>query len=364
MMPTLPGSEAAASVRREIDRTRMRARNGIRVVTGAYSPRVNSTPRDRVWTLDKVSVWRYRSDRRRFSPPVVLFLGLVSRSYVFDLRPESSYVARLRDAGFDVYLIDWGVPNEADAELTYDYYLDEYLVRALEAVRADSGHPEVTAIAYCMGAAMALLLLGSGREVHVRQLVAITPPVDFRYLTDLTQPVRDGRIEPDDLIDPDTGLVPPELITAFTRMRDPTGELRQYINLWDNLWRDEEQVEGMLAVSRWAGDNVPASGQVVRQVIADFLRGNALYENRARIAGRPVRLSAITIPVLIVTAEQDEVVPAGCSRPLAGMLGSSDVEELRVPGGHVGLILGRRGSKAAFPRILDWLERHSDEQDT
>ncbi|HKM79913.1 MAG TPA: alpha/beta fold hydrolase [Candidatus Acidoferrum sp.] len=342
----------------------MRARNGIRVVTGAYSPRVNSTPRDRVWTLDKVSVWRYRSDRRRFCPPVVLFLGLVARSYVFDLRPGSSYVARLRDAGFDVYLIDWGVPNEADADLTFDYYVDEYLVRALEAVRADSGHPEVTAIAYCMGAAMALLLLGSGREVPVRQLVAITPPVDFRYLTDLTQPVRDGRIEPDDLIDPDTGLVPAELITAFTRMRQPTGELRQYINLWDNLWRDEEQVEGMLAVSRWAGDNVPASGQVVRQVIADFLRGNALYENRARIAGRPVRLSAITIPVLIVTAEQDEAVPPGCSRPLAGMLGSSDVEELRVPGGHVGLILGRHGSKAAFPKIRDWLERHSDEQDT
>jgi polyhydroxyalkanoate synthase subunit PhaC len=364
MMAALPGSEAAASVRREIDRTRMRARNGIRVVTGAYSPRVNSTPRDRVWTLDKVSVWRYRSDRRRFSPPVVLFLGLVARSYVFDLRPGSSYVARLRDAGFDVYLIDWGVPNEADAELTYDYYLDEYLVRALEAVRTDSGHPEVTAIAYCMGAAMALLLLGSGREVPVRQLVAITPPVDFRYLTDLTQPVRDGRIEPDDLIDPDTGLVPAELITAFTRMRQPTGELRQYINLWDNLWRDEEQVEGMLAVSRWAGDNVPASGQVVRQIVADFLRGNALYENRARIAGRPVRLSAITIPVLIVTAEQDDVVPPDCSRPLAGMLGSSDVEELRVPGGHVGLILGRHGSKAAFPRILDWLERHSDEQET
>ena len=364
MTPALPGSEAAASVRGEIDRTRMRARNGIRVVTGVYSPRVNSTPRDRVWTLDKVSVWRYRSDRRRFSPPVVLFLGLVARSYVFDLRPGSSYVARLRDAGFDVYLIDWGVPNEADAELTFDYYVDEYLVRALEAVRADSGHREVTAIAYCMGAAMALLLLGSGRKVHVRQLVAITPPVDFRYLTDLTQPVRDGRIEPDDLIDPDTGLVPAELITAFTRMRQPTGELRQYINLWDNLWRDEEQVEGMLAVSRWAGDNVPASGQVVRQVVADFLRGNALYENRARIAGRPVRLSAITIPVLIVTAEQDEAVPAGCSRPLAGMLGSSDVEELRVPGGHVGLILGRHGSKAAFPKIRDWLERHSDEQDT
>ncbi len=364
MMPALPGSEVAASVRGEIDRTRMRARNGIRVVTGVYSPRVDSTPRDRVWTLDKVSVWRYRSDRRRFSPPVVLFLGLVARSYVFDLRPESSYVARLRDAGFDVYLIDWGVPNEADAELTFDYYVDEYLVRALEAIRTDSGHPEVTAIAYCMGAAMALLLLGSGREVHVRQLVAITPPVDFRHLSALTQPVADGRIEPDDLIDPDTGLVPAELITAFTRMRQPTGELRQYINLWDNLWRDEEQVEGMLAVSRWAGDNVPASGQVVRQVVADFLRGNALYENRARIAGRPVRLSAITIPVLIVTAEQDEAVPPGCSRPLAGMLGSSDVEELRVPGGHVGLILGRHGSKAAFPKIRDWLERHSDEQDT
>ena len=363
MTPALPGSDIAASVRAELDRTRMRARNGIRVVTGVYSPRVDSTPRDRVWTLDKVSLWRYRSDQRRFVPPVVIFLGLVSRSYIFDLRPESSYVARLRDAGFDVYLIDWGVPDEADAGHTLDVYVDDYLVRALEAVRADSGHSELSLVAYCMGAALALLLLGSGREVHVRNLVAITPPVDFRYVPTTAEPVADGRITPDDLIDPDTGLVPASLVSAFTRMRQPTMDIRQYINLWDNLWRDEQQVEGMLALSRWAGDNVPVPGELLRQVIDEYLRGNALFENRARIAGRPVRLDSITISVLIVTADRDELVTPDCSRPLAGLLGSSDVEQLRVPGGHVGLIAGRRGTEYTFPRICDWLERHSDEQD-
>ena len=49
------------------------------------------TPKDLVWSRGKVCLWRYRSDARH-GTPIVLFLGLLSRPYVFDLQPGNSLV--------------------------------------------------------------------------------------------------------------------------------------------------------------------------------------------------------------------------------------------------------------------------------
>ena len=48
-------------------------------------------------------------------------------------------------------MLDWGVPDELDADNTLETYVDEYLPRALEAVRRESGCDEVTLAGYCLG---------------------------------------------------------------------------------------------------------------------------------------------------------------------------------------------------------------------
>ena len=60
-----------------------------------------------------------------------------------------------------------------------------------------------------------------------------------------------------------------------------------------------------------------------------------------------------------MTAERDELVPPACSAPLAGMLGSPDIEAHAVPAGHIGLIMGRTGAGLSSALIVDWLKRHS-----
>jgi hypothetical protein len=58
---------------------------------------------------------RYRSDRVRFREPVVLYIGLVSRSCILDLTATQSMVRSLLDAGLDVYVLDWGTAGPGDA---------------------------------------------------------------------------------------------------------------------------------------------------------------------------------------------------------------------------------------------------------
>ena len=78
--------------------------------------------------------------------------SLVSRSYVLDLYPGNSAIAFLLGQGLDVYLLDWGVADEAEAANTLETYTDRYLPDALAAVGGD-----VTLLGYCFGGVLSLL---------------------------------------------------------------------------------------------------------------------------------------------------------------------------------------------------------------
>ena len=49
---------------RELERTLLRARNGIRFVAGATGPRIGSSPKDVIWRRGRAELWRYRGGRR------------------------------------------------------------------------------------------------------------------------------------------------------------------------------------------------------------------------------------------------------------------------------------------------------------
>lgn len=106
-------------------------------------------------------------------------MSLISRSYVLDLSPDNSFIGQLREAGLDVYLLDWGVPDEADAANKLETYVDEYLPRAIHAVDRDCGCPEVNVLGYCFGGILALLLAARHPELPIRAMMTMATPIDF-----------------------------------------------------------------------------------------------------------------------------------------------------------------------------------------
>ena len=187
-MSPRPDPDLVARLQKEVERSVLRARNGIRVVTGASKPRVGVTPKDVVWSRDRAELWRYRGDGPiRYDPPVVFVHSLVSRSYIMDLRPGNSTVEFLLGEGFDVYMLDWGIPDERDADNTIETYVDEYLPRAIDAVRRESGSDEVTLVGYCLGGTFAILY-AAGHEDAARP-----QPRPAREPDRLQRDGRDGR---------------------------------------------------------------------------------------------------------------------------------------------------------------------------
>jgi polyhydroxyalkanoate synthase len=345
---------------RESERTAIRARNGLRYVAGSEWAPERPTPSDVVWRQATAELRRYRSDGIRYREPVVMFIGLVSRSYILDLHRENSVIRRLRDAGLDVYLLDWGTPGPADAQNTLETYVQRYLPRALRAALAASGAERASLVGYCMGGDLAVLGLAS-QELPVRSLVTMAMPVDFTQLPGLAGAIREREVDPDSLVDW-TGNVPPQYLSAFFRVRRPTADIPNVARLWENLWNDEF-VESHQAMARWAREHVPFPGAAFRQVADQWLRENGFMEGRLRLAGRQLDLQTVRCPTLSIIATRDDLVPPACARPLGDVIGAREFELLELDAGHAGLTVSRKAATTTIPRLEEWLTRHNSKEE-
>lgn len=355
MAPVGP-ADILSRVRRDAERNVMRTRNGIRLATGTSRPRLGTTPKDVVWERGRSQLWRYRNDNVRHAPPLFLIPSLVSRSYVLDLTPGNSLVERLLAAGFDVFLIDWGVPDERDAQNRLEDYVDGYLPAAIARACELAGSDDVNALGYCFGGVLALLY-AARHTTALRSLSVAATPVDFRRLGPLTQIFGAGGLDVDRVVD-ENGNIPPEIIFNAFRALQPTAEVMRSVNLWDQLWNDD-YVAAHQAMVTWAEDHIPFPGAAARQVTDMFVVDNALVEGRLYLGGDEVRLSDITCPFLTVLATRDHIVPEAATAPLIDLVGSPDKHELRLDAGHVGLFAGRTAHRTTLPVVIDFLERRS-----
>jgi polyhydroxyalkanoate synthase len=359
--PTLNRTDVLSRVSREVERSILRAKNGVRYVTSQAN--VGTTPKDVVWKRDKAELWRYRSDVPiRYDPPLVLVHSLVSRSYIFDLRPGSSTVEYLVNQGIDVFLLDFGIPDELDAENTLETYVDEYLPRAIAAVQDETGADEVTLAGYCLGGVLATLYAAGYEDPPVRNLMLLATPFDFSEMGVLVAAVREGRLDADELID-HTGNVPADALYRGFFMQAPTKQVALYATLLENLWNDEF-VDGYQAMAQWSREQVPFPGAAFRQVVDDMVRRNVLMTGRMRLGGRLIDFEDAPGNVLTAFAENDKVVPLAATEPVSALVGDPNRrDELRLRGGHVTFSAGGHAFKHTLPALTKWIAAHSDALD-
>jgi polyhydroxyalkanoate synthase len=359
-VPTaLHPAETLLRLNRDVERSILRARNGVRYIRGTHRPALGVTPKEVVWKRGKAELWRYAGGDRRFGPPVVIVHSLVSRSYILDLRPGSSLVEYMTGAGLDVFMLDWGVPDELDAENDLERYVDWYMPRALAAARRVSGHDEVTLAGYCLGGVMAALYAAGSPSANVRNLILMATPVDFSEMGAMVALLREGRLNPDELID-ETGNVPADALYSGFYMLAPTTEVAQKATLLENLWNDEF-VEGFQAMATWSRDHVPFPGAAFRQLMELLVRQNILMTGAVPLGTRVVELGAVQGNVLNALAERDNVVPPPAVEPVMRLIGAPERrEELRLPGGHVTFGTGGSAVKHTMPKLTKWIIEHSD----
>src|SRR5215813_9909310 len=111
-----------ARVRREVERAIQRNIKGVQYLRSS-DPTMGATPKDVLYRRGTLQLYHYRPMADEvYRVPLVMVMSLVSKAYIFDLCPGQSLVEFLLKHGFDVYMIDWGVPRPEDRHLRLENY--------------------------------------------------------------------------------------------------------------------------------------------------------------------------------------------------------------------------------------------------
>jgi polyhydroxyalkanoate synthase len=323
---------------------------------------VGATPRDVIWTHRGTTLYRYRSSERRYPVPLLLVFALINRPEIFDLRPGNSLVEYLLDEGFDLFLVDWGVPDEEDAEMGLDDYVCDELHWAVRETLRASGADELTLLGWCIGATLCAMYCGLDRgeeRTAVRNLALLTMPVDGRgsgYAAwvgdpefDVEQVAQAWRVLPGSSIDFANKLLKP--VTNF---------LTTYRRLWQGVEDGSPRREAYQPMAKWVSDNPPFPGRAWAQWIPMMYRDAALVTGSVRLRGRRVDLRRVDQNLMVITAGADHIAPRSGTTPLFDLVSSQDVTHMARPGGHIGLIAGSAARKELWPEMAAWLGERSE----
>lgn len=313
------------------------------------SPRLAQTPRDELPLEGTARLLHVRSDAT-VARPILLVPSLINRWYVLDLRPGASLVEALAGAGFDVWVLDWGIPHAEDRYLDWDTVLQR-LGRAVRRVKRATQQASIGVLGYCMGGTLSAIHTAQ-HPADVAALITLAAPIDFAR-GGMLRCMVDPRWFDADAIADAGNVAPSQMQAGFTALR-PTLELAKWMSSPD-LAVEPAARDAFLALETWAADNIPFPGEAYRRYIREMYQGNELVGGTHRANGRAATLASITCPTLVVTASRDAICPPAAATALLDHVASEDTTVLDVPGGHVGAVVGSRAAKEMYPGVIRWL---------
>ncbi|MDP9455154.1 MAG: class III poly(R)-hydroxyalkanoic acid synthase subunit PhaC [Actinobacteria bacterium] len=334
---------------------------GARIVMEGAQADTGQTPKEVIWTKNKAKLYRYEPNQeKQYRVPILIVYALINRPYILDLMPGNSFIEYLVGQGFDVYMLDWGVPGDEDKDMTFENYVLDYLPRAAKKVMRTSGTDEFSLIGYCMGGTMSAMYASLFPD-NLKNLILMTAPIDFskEHLGLYGMFTNEKYLHASTVADA-YGNIPGDLIDTGNRMLKPiTNYVGTYVNMWERLFQDKP-METWLAMNKWVNDGPPFPGATFKQWIGEFYQQNKLVKGEIKLRGRRVDLSNIKTPFLSIAGKKDHICAVPQAEAAMDLVGSEDKEFFVLDAGHVGLMTGRGAKKGLWPKVSGWLAERSE----
>ena len=244
-----------------------RALEMARAVLGSIDAPVGLTPKELIWRKNKARLYRYlRTEPATHQTPIFLVLPLINRAYILDLRPGASFVEFLLSRGFDVFLIDWGVPGDEDADMGIDSFVCDELAWGIRETLRASGQEELSLLGWCIGGTLVAMHAAIEERSPARNLVLLTTPVDTSGSLYGSWVARDSFDV--DLVAEVLPSIPGAGIDWANKLMKPvTNWWTTYRQLWERVLAGDGRREAYQPMARWVADNPPFPGRAYREWI-------------------------------------------------------------------------------------------------
>ncbi|WP_126282815.1 MULTISPECIES: alpha/beta fold hydrolase [Burkholderia cepacia complex] len=274
---------------------------------------------------------------------------------IADYQPGQSLMQTLREHGVTrAYLTDWRSATDDMKDLEIDQYLAELNVCV------DELGGRVNLVGLCQGGWMSAMY--AARFPHkVASLVLAGSPID----TD----AGDGPIKRmvhaypvsfyEELVEMGGGLMRGRfMLRGWKNMHPDQHYLAEHVDLYEHL-DDPDYLRKREVFASWYESPIDLPGRWYLQAIVQLFKENRLAKGTFVALGRTLDLKAITCPVYLLAGEADDITTPEQVFDARKYLGTphAQVTSRLVPGGHIGLFMGARTLKEAWPEISAWIAK-------
>ncbi len=109
-----------------------------------------------------------------YKKPLLITPPWINKYYILDLKKENSFIKWCTDQGYTVFVISWVNPDERHIDRTFESYMSEGILAALDAIEQSTGEAEVTAIGYCIGGTLMSATLAYLAAIGENRITACT----------------------------------------------------------------------------------------------------------------------------------------------------------------------------------------------
>jgi polyhydroxyalkanoate synthase len=120
--------------------------------------------------------------------PLLIIPPWINKFYILDLKPEKSYVKWCVDQGITVFVISWVNPDKRLGGKSWEDYMKEGVLTAMDVIERATGELKVHTAGYCVGGTMlatTLAWLAEKRRQRVASATFFAAQVDFTHAGDL-----------------------------------------------------------------------------------------------------------------------------------------------------------------------------------
>ena len=325
---------------------------------------VATTPGKVVWQTDLMQLVQYTPTTAKvYRRPLVIFPPWINKFYILDLRPENSFIKFAVDHGVTVFVVSWVNPDQKLASKTFEDYLHEGVLGALEGVEKATGEREVTAIGYCLGGtllAAALAYMKAIGDDRVKAATFFTALTDFAEPGDLKVFIDDEQLRHlEERMQQQGGVLDGSAMSTTFNM------LRANDLIWsfviNNYLLGKEPFPFDLLY--WNSDATRMPQAMHLYYLRNMYQKNLLTKpGGLTLDGQPIDLRKIDIPVYILSTKEDHIAPWQATY-VATQLYSGPTQFTLAGSGHIaGVVNPPSSGKYGYwlnaenpPKPADWL---------
>ncbi len=308
-------------------------------------------------------------ERKTHRTPIVIIPPLAVNMLIYDLFPQRSLVRLLRARGFEVYLIDWGMPGREHTHYNMHTYVAEFLPEYLNRVREHSGEQELSLHGWSMGGMFTLFYSALSKDQHIRNAIVLGLPIDshasgligwmYQRIADVAELVRKRTGFRLHDMKPHWFHTPGWANTIGFKLTNPVGSVMGY---WELIVRlgDREFVTNHATTSAFLDRMVAYPGGVIQDTVVRVWIDNQLAKGQIQIGDDFARLENVNANLLAIAGQEDTLATPGAAKRVMDHISSTDKTFLVAHGGHMGILAGSKAPRASWLELAVWLAARSD----